>query len=1682
MAIQANKRPPKSWNNRAPLNWGTSTTPVVSPTSPAEDPMMRPTEFGEIAPVARPTDVPELTEEIPQQVRDNSLLSGFFNIMDNIVPDDMGGLVRGESGWINEVPYVGDIYENTAGRVLGAGLSIGETTLNAVNWGSEQMNHLGAALFSAMPGGIQTLDWEQSQDISLGQVATANAVINNSNGIGGWLINAATLQMPFAGLAAIGANQDPENVLYSEDFDILNEEERKEAFESGGMGQITSGFADAIWMVAADPTILGGKATNIIRLGTKTSEFGGLSNQALRTTGQLQRWSNDVNEQATLIKELGVDGARSSDRLTAQGEQLIAAMEGNADQLAKHPWVKDSPNQRDTRALLGATDVSKPEEAAALAGAMAGNAESWTKLRDLNVNLYVDTAQAMGVDVFAPVGDAVFDTARAGISMTDNQANLLDDLVYERAAERPELFPNINLRDMDLDPASLAAGQMITRAGSRLGPRTVRAANAWRSGATRSQFDNNAFKKSSSSATSTSSRGHYVYDIIEGISGSRPLQVVRWVGRGTPTGVISTKNGPDSAMVLRDVTSWLRKSPIDAARSAEYVNRYAAARTVGDRTFILREMETEAAVLIAQRHGVSVATAQKAYDGYASKRAAIMGTVKKTENAVAVDPDTGMIVKVPEFYAELEPSYAMMDTKVFNRVIGGNRSWMRTVDEGEFIADELNKYWKLSVLLRLGYTQRNIAEGALRSFAVLGLVAANPTAFANAPGNAIKYAGARRVVKKARNENKALMTSYENLLATRKLLDEGLGVARYDEMIRLRNEAEELYSQIQSIRGRGPAGASLPATPLTKKQRKEIDALEKKRNQAVQKAKGIEENFYRPMLPELNQSRASIKKIQEEIDDVASRIEELMVIAREKTSGRKRGGYQVNVVDGQPLQGAFQGAEGAIAARLSSADRTTIMAIDSTVARSQDALENSVDFKVIDPKKLEPNQLPIYFDEYAIRINYRYREDPIGRMILENRSIGEIKAWLYSDAGSSYMDNLSISGRRLDSEEAIDGWLDHLVRRLDNEMPTDTNLRALALKNELTPTEVAAALRGRELPTIVGRIADDMPASFPVRGKRGVDMIADKLMIGLGSFPETKLLRHPFYNRVYMDRQAQLWRLASDQGVDMASPIVKNRINKSSHQSAMKATRETMYTIEELSNAAVMLRYISPFFPAFENSLRTWGRIAWNNPAVIGYGNILWNIPNGFGWVVDEDGIKVERSNFMVDEGHYIVWPESVANIMKKALGPFDPGERLRTRQMGLNLINQGGQWWFSGAGPATAISLSWLLRGKPEDTEIIRNFVGEEVFMQLVPSGNPNADLVDALLPTFGRRVKQMLAGESTDQAFLTTWNQIVEDEYIAAQLEGRPFTEKDAQRTKEKADKFWGFQIAAALVLPAQSSIMSRFQVERDYWGTLIDNQELSYPEKIDALNKQFPEFGDSLLAITRAGSYTETKLQPNLTTWSRIYKNKDIVDDLYALDPELVGMFGNMGSFDDPFSRAVYGEFGSMKIGPNDARVRRQMKPDEIIRNNQIKDGWSEYWKVKDYIEDKAISLGYSSLQVDDAKPLRDIIDKAAIKITDQYPAWGEERRTYEDKLDVFIQGARRIVQNAELVNEDSTISALREYLQTRDMISEKLSDENDPDIRKSLKLIGYKAAFDLRQMDIGFADFYDQYLDRDDFRKL
>jgi len=1578
--------------------------------------LTEPKDFDENFPIARP-NLDKMEDSVPQKNQDNSILGGFMNLMDNIVPDDMGGLLRGDSEqWLPDVPYVSDLYRNTLGSAIDVPLTAGEAAIDAMHWGSEQMNHLGSALVSWMPGGIQTLTWDQSHDVSFGQAFVASMGQTAGRLERGEAEAGDILMLPFSLLSLGAAQLDTDNISQDKDFDVLNEEELDAAFGSGA-GKYASGGLDAAWLIAADPTILAGGGSMWLRLGVKGTKFGGFTNQALRKTEQVNNWAMRNNADAALITELGIDGARASGRLTPQGENLAEVMVKKGSQLGDNNLVKgeNKANKGKVLSFLDRINADDPERSALVLNALAGHQPSWVKLSQRtnteDVLLYDDLALANGVNL---MGDAIGTANRVDVpsgnfaKLTDEQVSHGDRLV-KIAEDELETIATMSVDDI--------GGQLITRGGSRLSSSAVRAANAYRAGKSESGFATG--KKVKDQQLS----GHFTYDTIQKFAGSRPVTIVRWVGQGSPNGIVRLKDTSDGG--VKEIKNWLRKSKINPERSAVFFNDFVAARTPADKAVVIERMEQAAISAIAKDANVTTKGAIELYKNFNQKRAMALEQARKT--GTVFHSDGTELTKLPSFYAEVGDAIPLIDTKLFTKVINENKTLLRAGEVTQGL-DIMNSLWKVSVLLRLGYTQRNVVEGFMRSVAVMGLVAANPKALGNAFPNAKRYVGMKRGLKIERNIAKDLEVQRVGLKASEEML---------------------------------------------LKEQKDISRNLKKRDPDA-----------------LRVLEAAVEKDLALVREAQGKLAEAAAFTRKKNEARKKGGYSSNKMDdGTESAGAFQGTQGEAALLNSSSDKTQKAVFESAQQRQMAALEGDHTFVPMNPRELNPDQMLNYWEYYTQMINRRYIGDPLAKLILKDTSVADIMAWFKTTEGARYFETVASarmakSGGSKSKDDAA-AFLDDAIRALDTEIPPGGALRTLVLERQssgkkLSVSEVNANAPSKvsELPVIMGRNAEQggMGTLKEIMGV--VKGVPDWAMKWLGTIPENNLLRHPFYKNVYNSRQKELYALAAEQGRDVGLASVKSSINTAAHSDALRATKDTMYTIEELSNAAELLRFVSPFFPAWENSIRTWGRITYENPAVLGAGNILWNIPNNMGWVVDEDGNKVEKSSMLRDENHFIIYPEPIANFLRKDFGPFTPGESLKTRQSGFNVIFPGGEPWFAGVGPMTQIPTAILLRGKPEDQELMKNLFGEELYRQIVPNGSANADLVDVLSPTIVRRVKQMYSGESSDSAYLTLHNQIFEDAYIKAQLEDRNLSEKDLKAIEKRVNKFWRWQIAAAGIAFTQSTYDSPNRLQRDKWNELIDDTSIPYEDKI----KRFTtEFGSDYDAITRSDSNTETKLQPNLTTWNRITKNKDLVEELNVIDPELVGMFGNMGSFDDPFSFAVMGEYTATEIGGE--QIRGKLKPSNINQKNEIADGWREWRKVKDSVDEELIKLGLSSLQVNDAEPFRELLYNLEKDLTTRYPAWNLAKESYEQKLPVFIVGARKIVENRNLVEEDSTVEKIAQYLDLRDAIVQELRKNPDNDaVRKNIKDVGYAAAFQFRQEDIGFADFYDQYFASDDFREI
>ena len=243
---------------------------------------------------------------------------------DFLIPDDIGGILRGDSDqWVPDVPYLTDAYQNTGGAFLGANMDTVSAIFGGLEWFT---NNVGAGVAwgsSALPGGPRTMDLEwdggltnvgEGADISAGQMATTvyssilTSLEDNDSvlgSVGNALLKGAGVALGTVNPMSLAVSNESLNdeeyrnknaYFLSKDFDVYNEEDRRIAFEEQTVGKLISGTYDAVGVVAFDPLTYASFPIKIVTSGIKGSKrFPGMTNKSLEFPEQRIQLDKDID-------------------------------------------------------------------------------------------------------------------------------------------------------------------------------------------------------------------------------------------------------------------------------------------------------------------------------------------------------------------------------------------------------------------------------------------------------------------------------------------------------------------------------------------------------------------------------------------------------------------------------------------------------------------------------------------------------------------------------------------------------------------------------------------------------------------------------------------------------------------------------------------------------------------------------------------------------------------------------------------------------------------------------------------------------------------------------------------------------------------------------------------------------------------------------------------------------------------------------------------------------------------------------------------------------------------------------------------------------------------------------------------------------------------------------------------
>lgn len=691
------------------------------------------------------------------------------------------------------------------------------------------------------------------------------------------------------------------------------------------------------------------------------------------------------------------------------------------------------------------------------------------------------------------------------------------------------------------------------------------------------------------------------------------------------------------------------------------------------------------------------------------------------------------------------------------------------------------------------------------------------------------------------------------------------------------------------------------------------------------------------------------------------------------------------------------------------------------VVQTADDLRNGLRTEVLGEwQSLDPT-VKGYSEAWEHAVNRQIGKDELWRRFLEGWDLDQARDWLDNTAeGRAYKRRMKHwKGRE-------DDWLEVMQTTADEYLPTD-QLKALALEGKARATDLEKAVpdaAGR--PLVNGAMLNDVSARS--RTAQAIGKLRDQAMQTLGTIPTDVLSRNNYFDHIYTQEVSRLVNLAADQGMDLTPELIKQFEGKA-RNTALGKSKALLYDMADESELSHMLRFISPFYSAWQEVLTRWTGIAIENPAFVFRLQEIWRSPERMGIVTDENGNtlhadgtatsplgdKVEPGrdrfvNFKLLASDNIVG-KALFNDLTRSVPGVKRVENAKFNKEAANLILQGAP----GVGPLVQIPMNEIAKGRPEIEDSLR---------WALPFGATQSTL-DMLLPATAKRLKTKTSGEE-DRLYQNSLMRIYFDMQVDFNLGKRSEAPTYAE-AKKRTDSFYNVRTVASFISPVAPSFQSPYQLYIDAYRALKERD----PETAD--EKFLQQYGEEFFPLTQSLSRSVDGVAPTLEGAAARKKYQDLIER----NPDLGGLIvGAEGAGE--FSSAVYQSQLQNRVAPGSTEKQReafsfeeaQAKPNERL-------GWLEYSRAMDLIDAERMNRGLPNLQVRRAQDLADLKRNVIEGLARKYPEWYErfsvtDRGAWERKMN----GMREIAADSRLAARPE-IRQLGEYLRARDIIIDELA---------------------------------------------
>jgi hypothetical protein len=738
--------------------------------------------------------------------------------------------------------------------------------------------------------------------------------------------------------------------------------------------------------------------------------------------------------------------------------------------------------------------------------------------------------------------------------------------------------------------------------------------------------------------------------------------------------------------------------------------------------------------------------------------------------------------------------------------------------------------------------------------------------------------------------------------------------------------------------------------------------------------------------------------------------------------------------------------------------------------------------------------MPDYYAGYANSLNSFFRSpdgriDPIIEQMLNNARPEEIVAWLRNPDNVEYarrfnidVPGIKVASERLDVSIDAEDFVGDLYSAYNRYLP-DRQVQEAFRNGEITESWLREHFaEATEMPDIIGRI---VPTSPQARNwQEGLAKVVDRAFYFLGSLPETTLARHPLARQIYRSDMTQRMDIAlatkrmrlNDNKLELTVDEI-NGLRRDAIEATRKEVNKTLFTIIRKSYAGEKMRFIMPFFNAWENTIRRWSGLAKENPAVIARaGQIvssLRNQPN----VVDQDGnpttefsyenkIVVPMSEGVIEGISKIpVWGKGMAEAIRST------GTQVSIPIRSMDVIMQGEV--IAGFGPIVTLPVNEIVKLKPDLEDIVTSSV-----LPVLPFG-PQEGSLRQLFPPAAQKLAS-LAGQ--DELWSRTFNTVYRYELIRYNL-GERDTMPELKEVADLTSNFYKVRILSNLVMP----FAAQYDSPLSFYTQQFRRLQQVYGQDAEVLFLQmYPEMGPALVSA----SYNPTGAQASQAAFQNIQKYKGLIGKIGQTTPEMIGFLVNDPDGKYDFSEAVYAwQYGNAPVPGSTENYRARRNPAELKKDANIKVGWIEFRKNMDLLDYQLEAQGYESYNESGAEELQTLKQMMVADLTRRNQDWAADYYSVDRGKWIYrMESMRTMLSDPKWMAENGrrpVVQSIAVYLNMRTQIARELANRKaygmastlTAEDNADLDALWNSTIAQLRKGSPEFGDFYNRFLQND-----